>query len=83
MGKLDRCKYYDNGGATFDRYTVIMDGSAYTMSHNALSPQGVNMYCCQAGEMVMTGREVKFADLPTEVQRAVRMRGDSVCPRAT
>lgn len=81
MEKPDGYKYYDNGGETFDRYTAIIDGSVYTMSHNALSPQGVNMYCCEAGELVITGREVKFAALPREVQRAVCMRGDAVCPQ--
>ena len=83
MGKLDGCRYYDNGGETFDRYTAIMDGSVYVMSHNALSPQGVNMFCCQAGEMVIRDREVRFADLPVEVQKAVRMRGEDVCLQTT
>jgi len=27
------------------------------ISHNAIEPQGVNMYCCDAEELVMTGRE--------------------------
>ena len=38
-------KIYDNGGQTFDRYTIIFDdGVAYGMSENATSPDGFNQY---------------------------------------
>jgi len=40
---------YDNGGQSFDRYTVVFDdGSVFGMSHNATSPQG---FCQYAGEV--------------------------------
>ena len=70
--KIPRC--YDNQGKTFDRFTIVIGSSAYTMSHNALSPQGVNMYCCEADGLVIDDPEIDFADLPDEVQEAVRRR---------
>jgi hypothetical protein len=73
--RVPRC--YDNQGETFDRYTIVIGESVYTMSHNALSPQGVNMYCCQVGEVEITDPEIEFSFLPSEVQEAVRRRVES------
>ena len=38
-------KIFDNGGESFDRYTVIIDNSVFGMSDNPLDPQGFNQYC--------------------------------------
>ncbi len=69
---------WDNGGKTIDRYTVIFDGSVYTMSENALSPQGVNMYMCEVSEIIKRTlkheRKMKFTELPQEVQTAIWKR---------
>lgn len=68
-------KIYDNGGSSFDRYTVVIEGEIYTMSANPLSPGGVNMYCGPAGSLdVTSGEPVRFRDLPAEVQEAIRQR---------
>jgi len=37
-------KVFDNGGKTCDRYTVIINGHIFTMSDDANTPQGVNIY---------------------------------------
>ncbi len=36
---------YDNGGETFDRYTVIIDNDVFGMSENPLSASGFNQWC--------------------------------------
>ena len=71
-------KVYDNDGKTFDRYTVVIDGSVYSMSHNATSPQGVDQY---AGELKdLSGikgkddKEVPYDSLPKSVKDAIRDR---------
>ena len=39
---------YDNGGSTFDRYTIIIDGEMHGASENPFHPQGFGQY---AGEV--------------------------------
>lgn len=70
---------YDNEGKTFDRFTIVIDTSVYTMSHNALSPQGVNMYCCEVAKVIITDndKKIEFTDLPAEVQQAVIRRKEA------
>ena len=66
---------YDNGGRTFDRYTVILENEVYTMSEHPLSPEGVNLYAGELGETHEDrGTRVLFEDLPSEVQEAIRQR---------
>lgn len=72
-------RIYDNGGETFDRYTVIyMDDlcpytSLYTargMSENPSHPQGFGQICeAEPGEHL--GKEIDFTDLPEPCQRMV------------
>jgi len=73
-----KIKIYDNGGETFDRYTVVyLDSNLYElfsclgMSERPYSPLG---YCqhgsCTDGPHL--GKEIDFEDLPEECQRAVR-----------
>lgn len=41
---LEQVRIFDNRGKTFDRYFVVINKEAFTMSHNPMSPQGVNQY---------------------------------------
>jgi len=69
-----KIKIYDNGGETFDQYTVIINGEVYGMSTNAMSPDGFNQYChpeSLLSDRSLLGKEVQFEDLPNEVQRAI------------
>ena len=68
---------YDNGGKSFDRYTVIVDEFAFAMSENALSPRGVNTYIGTVFELHKDalGRKVKRLErLPEDVLGASLMR---------
>ena len=66
---------FDNGGRTFDRYTVILGEDVYTMSEHPLSPDGVNLYGGEIGDTNEDrGARVVFDDLPAEVQEAIRQR---------
>lgn len=76
-------RIYDNGGASFDRFTVVLeDGSVYGMSANPLSPQGFNQYIGEAPEFhgfEHCGREVaSLRSLPGDVLSAIgnRIRAD-------
>jgi hypothetical protein len=58
---------------------VVIGDSVFTMSINALSPIGVNQYCCDADELDMdyiksNTKEMSFMDLPFQVREAIRLR---------
>ena len=71
-------RIYDNGGETFDRYTVIyMDTpegrglyGARGMSERPFHPQGFGMYCTAAPGRHL-GRRIAFEALPQDCQRLV------------
>ncbi len=43
-------KVYDNGGASNDRYTVIIDNSVYAMNETPFHPTyGFSQYCGELG----------------------------------
>ena len=42
MNIYESIQVYDNGGKTFDRYTIFANGYVYVMSCNPFSPQGIN-----------------------------------------
>lgn len=75
---MDNIRVFDNGGKTFDRYTVIIDQYVFTMSENACSPQGINMFAGELSELdseaVTAGQPVMFEDLPKEVRKAIDNR---------
>lgn len=65
-------KIYDNGGATFDRYTIVTNGAIITMSDRPRSPSGVNQFSHQLGEGETyepnnNEREIELQDAPVEV----------------
>lgn len=47
---MTEIKIIDNDGTTFDRYTVIIDKSVYTMSQHPSHPQGFNQYAGEVGD---------------------------------
>lgn len=68
---------FDNGGKTFDRYTVIIDNKdVYVMSANALSPQGVNRYLCDVTDLdwESVGEPIGLEDVPEAVRKAIENR---------
>lgn len=83
--KYVRC--YDNGGKTFDRYTVVFTGR-YThktnrafwyvgMSANPLHPQGFGQHGdtefqpCDRPTYSHLGKKIKFQDLPEDCKKLV------------
>jgi hypothetical protein len=84
-----KIKVYDNGGKTFDRYTVVierktkgaLDKDMYGMSFNPNSPQGFNQYEGPVGSgwtarqlAKQLGKRLKWSDVPEEVKRAAKQR---------
>ncbi len=66
-------KIYDNGGKSFDRYTLILgDGEALFMSINPLSHNGVCMHG-EVEEGQHLGKQVNFENLPEAVQKAIEL----------
>ncbi len=75
----------DNHGETADRYTVIIDDELFTMSIDARSPQGVNIY---AGNIVTdlgwdslsdylsnkADEVISLSQVPDEVYKAIAER---------
>lgn len=65
---------YDNGGKTFDRYTVILGESVFTMSENATQPDGFNQYAGEVGEIDLRNFPIlkkELRDLPKPVLVAI------------
>lgn len=72
---------YDNGGATFDRYTAVYLNqperstsgrmfACYGMSADPFSPLGFAQHStAQLGKHL--GRRIRFDQLPKDVQRAI------------
>lgn len=77
---MKNIRIYDNGGKTFDRYTVVYmtepEGrglyGARGMSENPFDPQGFGQYCSAMPGRHL-GRRISFDDLPQPCQRAVAM----------
>lgn len=72
-------RIYDNGGRTFDRYTIILsDGHCFGMSKNALWPDGFNQYAGRLGVDIIEGRhlgrQVAYTKLPTDLKKAILQR---------
>jgi len=74
-------RVFDVGEKYMDRYQVYVRASGgnwnmFTMSRNALSPQGVNQYAGTDRPMwnELAGVELKANELPDEVQKAIQER---------
>jgi len=83
--QVPNIRVFDNGGETFDRYTVIINTSVYGMSINANSPQGFNQYSGELDELIAVedaingkphnmGKEIPILDLPLIVRLAIGER---------
>ncbi len=77
--QLKTLRFYDNGGKTFDRYTVVYMAEfagrglycARGMSENPFDPQGFGQYCfAMPGRHL--GRRISFDALPEPCREAVR-----------
>jgi hypothetical protein len=68
-------KVYDNGGQTFDRYTIIFKSgsNALGLSDNCDSPRGFSQFGVAVDGRHL-GRQISFADLPENVRLHVRER---------
>ena len=83
-------RVFDNGGKTWDRYTIVIDGSVYGMSETPRSPMGFNQFngsiaectavleCLNGAVDENIGREKELLSLPLEVRLAIgdRMRSE-------
>lgn len=92
-GTVLRC--YDNGGKTFDRYTVVPPRwateerenphgtfNAIGASEHPFHPQGFGQNCsAMPGKHL--GKRVKWADLPTDVQKFARQSFPDYAPEVT
>ncbi len=72
---------YDNGGKTFDRYTVFITYTtgeiiAFGMSDNPMSPNGFNQYVGVAPREISPGKHQgkKLSRIPKEIEKAVKVR---------
>jgi len=72
---MEVAKVYDNGGQTFDRYTIIFKDrpDALGLSENCDSSQGFSQFG-DAVEGRHLGRQIAFADLPENVRLHIRER---------
>ena len=70
---------WDNGGKSFDQYTVRIGNAYYGMSDNARSPQGFNQFIGEYPEIDETkcGQKItkrEYRNLPMEVRQAIMNR---------
>lgn len=69
---------WDNVGESLDRYTILLKGEkdfnqyvALYCSDNPTNPQGVSGWC-ETDEGSHLGIQIKWSDLPLEVQKYVK-----------
>jgi len=69
---------YDNEGRTADRYTVLTSEDVFSMSSDALMPNGVNMYVGArseySGKLRYLGRRLRKNEIPAIIKEAVKRR---------
>ncbi len=89
--KKPRIKCYDNGGKTFDRYTVVYldEPESYRnpqgktlyeargMSEHPFHPQGFGQACTAAPGKHL-GKLIQFSDLPPDCQKLVKQDMEGV-----
>ncbi len=72
-----RIDIWDDGGKSFDRYTVVIGRDVYSMSLNPRDPQGFDQYSHTQEKGVIFkgwGKKIPFEKLPDEVQMAIADR---------
>lgn len=74
--KAQALAIYDNGGKTWDRYTVIIGGDVYTMSENADTPGGFNQFMDRVENIPYNKHDKKkmFHEVPMETRNAIIQR---------
>ena len=77
---MKNIRIYDNGGASFDRYTVVFMNEpeyqpgtfmALGMSEHPFHPQGFGQHCAAMPGRHL-GKRIKFEDLPEDCQKLVK-----------
>jgi hypothetical protein len=85
MKKNDKVRIYDNGGKTWDRYTVVfMDQpentpntyAALGMSTYPTQPQGFGQHCTATPGRHL-GKRIAFEELPIDCQKLL---ASELCP---
>lgn len=75
--KLPLVKAFDNGGETFDRFTLVFEDDycfhVYTASENPTHPQGFGMFAGRVNKPPCDGNPIEFDALPEKVQAFARM----------
>ena len=70
-----KIQVYDNDERTFDRYTVVTSTDVFSMSHNALAPNGVNMWLGERStfpnNLRHLGRRLTETEIPNEIKKAI------------
>jgi len=71
---------YDDGGMSFDRYTVFVGSDVYTMSSHPLNPLGMNQWAGKASDFEgpdgfkIGSRLLGEDEVPPEVREAIELR---------
>jgi hypothetical protein len=83
MARLPKITVYDNGGKTFDRYTIVLHGKEWVergglttmlgLSHNPTHPQGFSQFTSGTPGAHL-GKKITFSRLPKNIQDHVRAR---------
>ena len=71
----EKIQAFDNGGRTFNRYTIVIDRCIFSMSSNPLSKGGFNKYAGNLSEIPIEaywGKRVSINSLPKSVRIAIR-----------
>lgn len=76
-------RIYDNGGKTYDRYTLITeDNSVFGFNGNPFHPQGFGQYAgdWEGGSTRHLGKKITVASLPEQAKRYVKEVSFDVAP---
>ena len=67
-------KLYDNGGKSFDRYTLVLAFDVFGFSENALMPDGFSQYLGKPEEFPpeVLGKIIRAGDAPKQVQELIK-----------
>lgn len=77
IGEIADLACYDTGpDSTVDRYTIIIDGEAYGMSEDAISPAGFNQHIGSISKLAIDalGARIDWEKLPEDVKTGAARR---------